>query len=38
MTLARVPLDDALAEIDAGRITDAKTVIGLLTLDRRRRR
>jgi ADP-ribose pyrophosphatase len=38
MTLARVPLDEALAQIDAGAITDAKTVIGLLTLDRRRRR
>jgi ADP-ribose pyrophosphatase len=38
MTLARIPLDDALAQIDAGAITDAKTVIGLLTLDRRRRR
>jgi ADP-ribose pyrophosphatase len=38
MTLQRVPLDDALADIDAGRITDAKTVIGLLVLDRRRRR
>jgi ADP-ribose pyrophosphatase len=37
MTLRRIPLEEALADIDAGRITDAKTVIGLLLLDRRRR-
>lgn len=36
MTVERVPLTHALAEIEAGRITDAKTVIGLLLLDRRR--
>ena len=36
MVVARVPLDDALAMVDDGRITDAKTVIGLLALDRRR--
>lgn len=36
MSIERVPLDDLLADIDAGRITDAKTVIGLLTLARRR--
>lgn len=37
MSIERVPLAEALADIDAGRITDAKTVIGLLTLARRRR-
>lgn len=37
MTVERVPLTAALAEIEAGRITDAKTVIGLLLLARRRR-
>lgn len=36
MTIERVPLADALADIDAGRITDAKTVVGLLTIARRR--
>lgn len=36
MTVERVPLTHALAEIEAGRITDAKTVIGLLLLARRR--
>ena len=36
MTIERVPLTEALADIDAGRITDAKTVIGLLTIARRR--
>jgi ADP-ribose pyrophosphatase len=36
MTIERVPLAEALADIDAGRITDAKTVIGLLTIARRR--
>jgi ADP-ribose pyrophosphatase len=29
MTLERVPLEEALAMIDDGRITDAKTIIGL---------
>ena len=29
MTIERMPLDEALALIDDGRITDAKTVIGL---------
>ena len=38
MVVARVPLDDALAMVDDGRITDAKSVIALLALDRRRRR
>jgi ADP-ribose pyrophosphatase len=37
MVVARVPLDEALAMVDDGRITDAKTVIALLALDRRRR-
>ena len=37
MVVARVPLDDALAMVDDGRITDAKSVIALLALDRRRR-
>jgi 8-oxo-dGTP pyrophosphatase MutT (NUDIX family) len=36
MTLARVPLDEGLAMVDDGRITDAKTVIALLALARRR--
>jgi ADP-ribose pyrophosphatase len=36
MRVERVPLDAALAMVDDGRITDAKTVIGLLTLNRRR--
>jgi 8-oxo-dGTP pyrophosphatase MutT (NUDIX family) len=36
MTVARVPLSEALAMVDDGRITDAKTVIGLLTLARER--
>jgi ADP-ribose pyrophosphatase len=35
MTLARVSLADALAMVDDGRITDAKTVIALLALARR---
>jgi ADP-ribose pyrophosphatase len=36
MTILRVPLDEALAWIDDGRITDAKTIIGLtLTAHRR---
>jgi ADP-ribose pyrophosphatase len=34
MAIARVPLDRALAMVDDGRITDAKTVIALLTLAR----
>ena len=36
MVVDRVPLDQALAMIDDGRITDAKTVIGLLLVARRR--
>ena len=36
MTVERIPLDDALAMVDDGEITDAKTIIGL-TLARRRR-
>jgi ADP-ribose pyrophosphatase len=35
MTVSRVPIAEVLADIDAGRITDAKTVIGMLTLARR---
>jgi len=36
MTIERMPLDDALAMIGDGRITDAKTIIGLtLTAGRR---
>ena len=37
MELLHVPLDDALSMIDAGAITDAKTVVGLLMTDRRLR-
>jgi ADP-ribose pyrophosphatase len=36
MTIARLSLDEALAMVDDGRITDAKTVIALLCLARRR--
>lgn len=32
MTLARIPLDEAVAMVRDGRITDAKTVIGLLVV------
>jgi 8-oxo-dGTP pyrophosphatase MutT (NUDIX family) len=35
MRVERMPLDAALAMVDDGRITDAKTVIALLTLARR---
>jgi 8-oxo-dGTP pyrophosphatase MutT (NUDIX family) len=35
MVVDRLPLDDALAMVDDGRITDAKTVIGLLAVARR---
>jgi 8-oxo-dGTP pyrophosphatase MutT (NUDIX family) len=35
MRVERVPLEEALAMVDDGRITDAKTVIALLTLARR---
>ena len=37
MTVLHVPLGDALAMVDDGRIRDAKTVAGLLALDRRLR-
>lgn len=37
MEVLRIPLADALAMIDDGTIRDAKTVIGLLLVDRRRR-
>jgi 8-oxo-dGTP pyrophosphatase MutT (NUDIX family) len=36
MTIERLALDDALALVDAGEITDAKTVIGLSAAARRR--
>jgi 8-oxo-dGDP phosphatase len=36
MTIERITLDEALAMIEDGRITDAKTVIGLQAVDRRR--
>jgi 8-oxo-dGDP phosphatase len=35
MVVARMPLEDALAMVDDGRITDAKSVIALLALQRR---
>jgi ADP-ribose pyrophosphatase len=38
MVIDRLPLARALAMVDDGRITDAKTVIALLVTDRRRRR
>ena len=38
MTLLHLPLDEALAMIDRGRIRDSKTVVGLLATDRRLRR
>jgi 8-oxo-dGTP pyrophosphatase MutT (NUDIX family) len=37
MVVARVPFDDAMAMVDDGRITDAKSVIALLALARRGR-
>jgi 8-oxo-dGTP pyrophosphatase MutT (NUDIX family) len=37
MLVERLPLDDALAMVDDGRIVDAKTVIALLAIARRRR-
>src|SRR5690606_19888104 len=36
MQVARMPLTEALAMVDDGRITDAKTVIAVLDLARRR--
>ena len=36
MSIERVPFDDALAMIDRGEITDAKTIIGLLLTRARR--
>ncbi len=36
MTVERIDLDDALAMVDDGRITDAKTIIGLTLTARRR--
>jgi 8-oxo-dGTP pyrophosphatase MutT (NUDIX family) len=37
MELLHIPLEDALAMIDRGEISDAKTVVGLLATDRRLR-
>lgn len=37
MELLHLPLEDALAMIDRGEISDAKTVVGLLATDRRLR-
>jgi 8-oxo-dGTP pyrophosphatase MutT (NUDIX family) len=37
MTIERIPLDGALALIEGGAITDAKTIIGLTLAARRRR-
>lgn len=37
MELLHLPLDDALAMVDSGEISDAKTVVGLLATDRRLR-
>jgi ADP-ribose pyrophosphatase len=37
MTIERLALDDALAMVDDGRITDAKTIIGLTLVASRRR-
>jgi 8-oxo-dGDP phosphatase len=37
MLVARVPIAEALAMVDDGRITDAKTVVALLLLERRAR-
>jgi 8-oxo-dGTP pyrophosphatase MutT (NUDIX family) len=36
MEVDRIPVDEALAMVDDGRITDAKTVIALLAIARRR--
>jgi hypothetical protein len=35
MTVERIPLTDALARVEDGRITDAKTIIGLTLTARR---
>ncbi len=37
MTLVHLPLDEALASIERGELTDAKTVVGLLLAERRLR-
>jgi hypothetical protein len=37
MTIERIPLDGALALVEGGAITDAKTIIGLTMAARRRR-
>lgn len=36
MEVVRVPLEEAVALVQAGRVTDAKTVVGLLVASRRR--
>jgi hypothetical protein len=38
LRLERRSLDDALAAVDAGEIADAKSIVGLLWIDRLRRR
>ena len=38
LIVTRMPFADALAAADAGEIVDAKTLVGLYTVDRRRRR
>jgi ADP-ribose pyrophosphatase len=37
LELSRVPVDEALALVDRGEISDAKTILGVLWLDRLRR-
>ncbi len=37
MTVVRMRLEDAIAAVEDGRITDAKTAVALLMVDRRRR-
>ena len=37
LELLHVPLDDALAMIEAGELGDAKSILGVLWLDRLRR-
>ena len=37
LELAGVPLDEAIAMVDAGELGDAKSILGILWLDRLRR-
>jgi ADP-ribose pyrophosphatase len=37
LELSRVTIDEGLALVDAGEISDAKTILGILWLDRLRR-